>query len=124
MTLTNGEDSNERSKKTMNNDDYIVIHGWMITELGLSGKKLLIYALIHGYSKDNKHEFCGSLEYIGKWIGSKRQHICTYLREMVKDGLLSKREEDNNGVKTNYYQVLYDKKGCSKKRNTCSKNWK
>lgn len=101
----------------MNNDDYIIIQGWMISELGLSGKKLLIYALIHGFSKDGKHEFSGSLDYIAKWIGSKRQNVCSLLRELVIGGFLSKREEDINGVKQNYYSVLKIITGCSKNHN-------
>ena len=32
-------------------ENYVVVQGWMITELGLKGNELLIYAVIHGFSQ-------------------------------------------------------------------------
>lgn len=33
------------------NENYLVIQGWMITELKLKGNELLIYAIIYGFSR-------------------------------------------------------------------------
>ena len=35
------------------NENYLVIQGWMITELKLKGNELLIYAIIYGFSQNN-----------------------------------------------------------------------
>jgi len=48
----------------MNNKDYIVIQGWMINELKLSGNDLLTYSLIYGFSKDGQSEYTGSIKYL------------------------------------------------------------
>ena len=39
----------KRNKKL--NDNYIVIQSWMVSELGLKGNQLIIYALVYGFSQ-------------------------------------------------------------------------
>lgn len=48
----------------MKETDYITILSPMVSKLKLSGNNLIIFALIHGFSKDGEHSFNGSLEYI------------------------------------------------------------
>lgn len=48
----------------MLSDNYVVIQGWMCNELELKGNELLVYALIYGFSQDNKSLFMGSRTYI------------------------------------------------------------
>lgn len=79
--------------------DYIVIQADMITELGLSGNRLLIYALIHGFCKDGEHEFHGSINYICEWTNLSRQTVLNVLKSLVDDGLLFKRTYVQNNIK-------------------------
>ena len=51
---------------TINNEmekGFITIQDWMF-ELGLTGNDVIVYALIYGFSQDNRTWFNGSLNYI------------------------------------------------------------
>ena len=52
------------------NGNFIIIQGWMITELHLSGNELLIYAAIFGFSQDGKSNFEGSRQYLAEWCNA------------------------------------------------------
>ena len=45
-------------------NNFINIQGWMVTELGLKGNELIIYAIIAGFSQDGESNFHGSLSYL------------------------------------------------------------
>ena len=79
--------------------DYIVIQAPMITDMRLSGNRLVVYALIHGFCKDGEHEFKGSISYICEWTNLTRNTVIATLKSLVDDGLLVKREYTSNGVK-------------------------
>ena len=83
----------------MNNENYIVIQGWMRNELNLKGNELMVYALIYGFSQDDESEFTGSINYIADWIGSTRQTVHNVLNSLCEKELLHKKEEYRNGVK-------------------------
>ena len=76
----------------VNSENFIVIHGWMRTELGLKGNELLTYALIYGFSQDGRSEFQGGLEYIADWTGTTKRTTITVLASLVEKGLLIKRD--------------------------------
>ena len=48
----------------MRTDGYVVVQPWMVTDYNLKGNKLLIYALIWGFSQDEQSCFYGSTRYI------------------------------------------------------------
>ena len=52
----------------MNNENYILITGWMANELDLKGSELFVYALIYGFSQDGESKFYGSRKYIADWF--------------------------------------------------------
>ena len=83
----------------MDRDNYIVIQGWMVTELGLKGTELLIYALIYGFSQTEGQVFNGSLQYLADWTNSTRQGVHNNLKSLVEKGLVEKKETILNGVK-------------------------
>lgn len=89
----------------MRNSDYIVIQGFMVSELNLSGNKLIVYAIIHGFSKDGVHEFNGSLGYICKWTNLSKNTVISTLNALIEEGLISKREYEINGVKFCSYKI-------------------
>lgn len=89
----------------MKNENYINIQGWMINDLKLSGNKLIIYAIIYGFSQDGKSEFTGSLNYLSKSINSTKPTVIKILKELVESGLLWKRVEVVNNINFNAYSV-------------------
>lgn len=84
-------------------ENYIVIQGWMITELGLSGRELILYALIFGFSQGDGEGYSGSLRYLTEWSGSSRRNVMTVLSSLVNKGFLIKHEETRGGVKVCRY---------------------
>ena len=81
----------------------------MVTELGLSGNNLIIFALIHGFTKDGIHKFEGSLDYICKWTNVSRPTAISCLKSLVECGYINKQENLFNNVKYCSYTTNYDK---------------
>lgn len=93
----------------MDRDNYIVIQGWMVTELGLKGNELLIYALIYGFSQTEGQVFNGSLQYLADWTNSTKQGVLKNLKSLVEKGLIEKKETIFNGVKScEYYSTKFN----------------
>ena len=86
--------------------NYIVIQSFMVSDLGLKGNELLIYAIIFGFSQTTGQAFHGSLSYLESWTNSTRPTVVACLKSLVEKGLLEKEEQTINGVKRcNYYVV-------------------
>jgi hypothetical protein len=90
----------------MKHGDYIVIQEWMISELGLKGNELLIYALIYSFSRDGESEFIGSINYIEKWVGVARNTVKNILKILVEKELISKRDFSKNNVRYCAYKSV------------------
>lgn len=86
-------------------NDYIAILSPFVTKLGLSGNKLIIFSLIHGFCRDGEQEFKGSINYISEWTNTSRNTVISILKELVDMGLLEKRDYVVNGVKFCAYKV-------------------
>ena len=86
-------------------ENYIVIQGWMRTELDLSGNELIMYALIYGFSQLENQKFTGSLQYTAEWLGCSRQTVITTLKSLISKGLIVKVDKSINGVKTCEYSA-------------------
>lgn len=86
-------------------NDYIAILSPFVTRLGLSGNKLIIFSLIHGFCRDGEQEFKGSINYISEWTNTSRNTVISILKELVDLGLLEKRDYVVNGVKFCAYKV-------------------
>lgn len=89
----------------MNNNNYIVIQGWMCNDLQLSGNELLIYALIYGFSQDGESEFCGSRTYIANTFNISKPTVDKSLKSLIKKGYIIKRQMIINDVQVNRYKV-------------------
>lgn len=87
----------------MKNENYILIQGWQVNRLHLSGNELLLYALIYGFSQDGETEFSGSLSYMSEAIGVSRRNIIAILRRLEAKKLLTKHSYNVNGVRINRY---------------------
>lgn len=90
-------------------ENYIVIQGWMLTDLGLKGNELLIYACIYGFSQAENQTFSGSLQYLADWTNSTKQGVIKCLKALVEKGYLVKKENTINGVKfCEYYATEFN----------------
>ena len=90
-------------------DNYIMIQGWMVTELELKGNELMIFAIIHGFSQDGETRFTGGLQYLADWTNSTKQGISKNLKSLVNKGYIAKEEKIINGVKfCEYYATKFN----------------
>lgn len=90
----------------INDDNYFVVHGWMIKRLSLSGTKLLIYAIIYGFSQDGECEYSGGINYLCNFCAVNSRHtIINALNNLTEDGLILRNETKVNGVKFVRYSV-------------------
>ena len=85
--------------------NYIVIQSFMVSELGLKGNELLIYAIIFGFSQTTGQAFHGSLTYLESWTNSTRPTVILSLKSLVEKGLIEKEEQTINGVKYCSYRA-------------------
>lgn len=88
-------------------NNYYQISGWMVTQLGLNGRELHVYAIIYGFTQDGETEFNGSLKYIMEWLGtSSFATVLRALNSLQEKGLITKRQVDNKGATSNFYRAV------------------
>lgn len=92
-------------------NNYFVIHGWMINQLGLKGSELQLYAIIYGFTQADGQKFRGSLQYLADWTGIAKRNVIVRLQSLVEKGLLEKADTYTNGVKGCEYRCLTALKG-------------
>ena len=91
-------------KSKVNNGSYIVIQSFMITDLKLKGNKLLVYAIIYGFSQEENSKYTGSIQYLADWTNSTKQSIHKILKSLTDSNLIIKNTQYINGVKFCEYQ--------------------
>jgi len=89
-------------------ENYIVIQGWMVNDLKLKGNRLLIFAIIHGFSQSKQGVFCGSLQYLANWTNITKRNVIENLKCLESQNLIEKSEIFENGVKFCAYKSRVD----------------
>ena len=89
----------------INPNAYYTVQGWMLSELGLKGNALAVYAIIYGFSQDGVSEYAGSSRYLCEWLGCSKKTVLTALADLTERGLLIKTTTCKNGQTTNSYVV-------------------
>ena len=84
------------NKKHISDENYILIQGWMRTEMGLSGAALMVYATIYGFSQTGNCYYSGSIDYLAEWAGVKRRQVISILKDLTESGYLEKNEVGYN----------------------------
>lgn len=74
----------------------------MVTDLGLKGNELIVYALINGFTQDGESIFYGSLTYIQEFTGLSRQGVINVLNSLETKNLIEKVTDKT----TNGYRVV------------------
>lgn len=95
-------------------DQYVVLQGWMLSDLKLKGNELIIYACIYGFSQAESQVFNGSLQYLADWTNSTKQGVLRCLKSLIEKGLIAKNEKLINGVKFCEYRATKLNTVCNK----------
>lgn len=92
----------------MKDGDYINILAPMKSKLKLKGNALMLFALVHGYSKDGKNTCRVSLSYMAEWLDTDKAAISKLINKLAKAGYINKIEYYNGGVKCYEYTSNYE----------------
>ena len=85
--------------------NFFCTFGWMVHKLGLKGIKKDVYAIIFGFSQKQDQEFYAGRRYMADATGSSLPTIDRVLKELEADGLIYKKERENDGVSHCRYSV-------------------
>lgn len=89
----------------INDENYYIVHGWMINQLKLKGVPLQLYAIIYGFSQDGESRFTGSAQYLCDFTGTTKPTIHKALTELVSKGYIKKYDIEKNGIKFCEYSI-------------------
>jgi len=89
----------------MKDNNYILIQGWMVNRLNLSGNELMVYAVIYGFSQDEESKYEGSGRYISDSLRISRRAVTSILDNLVKKGFLKKYDRFERNLKFCDYQA-------------------
>lgn len=82
--------------KCIKEENYIVVQGWMRSEMGLSGAALMVYAVIYGFSQTGNCYYSGAIDYLAEWAGVKRRQVISILKNLTESGYIEKDEVGYN----------------------------
>lgn len=86
-------------------DNFIIIPGWAISDLKLSGNELIVFSVIYSFTQDGSPWFSESLSYLTETSNASKSTVQRSLASLVEKGFLEKEEQDINGVKFPKYRV-------------------
>ena len=92
----------------MKDSDYMIILAPMKSKLKLKGNALMLFALIHGYSKEGKNTCRVSLAYLAEWLDTDKAAISKLINKLAKAGYINKLEYYSGGVKRFEYTANYE----------------
>ena len=82
----------------MKNNQFYVVQGWMLNELGLTGNELVCYATIYGFCQDGESVFKGTATYIAECVGCTREYATKLLRKLTESGLIIKIPQEKSNI--------------------------
>lgn len=82
-------------------ENYIVIQGFMLTDLHLKGAELLVYAAVYGFCQTEEQYFTGSLQYLSEWTNCTVRGVSKCLKSLTEKNLISDIC-DENGKRCGY----------------------
>ena len=92
--------------KHFTENNYIVIQGWMVTNLKLTGNELIIYALIYGLSQTDNQKCTASQTYLSEAAGCDESTLRRVIKRLTEKGLITKDSVVRKGVTYNEYKAL------------------
>lgn len=91
--------------KGLSHTDGFVLHGWMVTQLHLSGGELVTFALVHQFSQSDAGRFTGGPGYVAAWLGCTTRSAIKYLHRLADMHLIVMEDVTVNGVFFRNYRV-------------------
>lgn len=82
--------------------DGFSLHGWMVTDLHLSGGELIAFALVHQFAKSKKGAYTGGVAYLCEWTGWSYDFAARAFHKLEEYGLLIPERRPG---KTTIYRV-------------------
>ncbi len=75
--------------------DYLIIQPWMLQKMHLNGKDLLLYALVHGYSRRESDNVCRyNKDYFAKWLQCRSDNVSRQIKQAITKGLIKEAGEN------------------------------
>ena len=90
---------------SIKDENFVVIQGWMVTELKLKDDELMIFAIIHGFSGGTQY-YPENLDYFAGWIKGTKQRATKVLRSLEEKNLIEKIEQHINGTMFYCYRTI------------------
>lgn len=87
---------------------YVHLEFWM-TKLGLSNPQLIIYAIIHGFSREGNC-YSGSQRYFREWTGKAKSTVIEALNDLRNRGLIVVKRVCIDGKFYNVYYTVESRK--------------
>lgn len=95
-------------KNEIPSNHFIVEFYWM-TEMGLKGSELRLYALIFSYSQDKKGGFFGSIEYLANRLDISRRQVFRLIDSLIEKKFIEKSEYYKNYIKYVSFEIIPNK---------------
>ena len=88
--------------------NYIVVQGWMLTDLDLSGNELLTYAFIYGLTQWNNKSCSFSYEYLSSILKISKKAAINVIDRLEQKGYIERISTYLQGEKItrNKYKIL------------------
>lgn len=107
-------------------DEFVVVHRFMIEELGLKGATLLVYARIYGFCEKSNRDFYESKPKTAEFLGLSERTVFHSIRELTARGLIYEVGSHELGVgrSTKVYRIARAPSARTKSeaaRKTCAK---
>ncbi len=87
--------------------NWITIEGWMVTNLGLKGDELIIFAIIYGFSQDRKSLYKGSTKYLSFWTGKTKETVLDNLKSLRQKRLIARIKKPSLKNSKRYFCDYY-----------------
>ena len=79
-------------------DNFVLIQGWMVTDLKLKGLDLMVFAIIYSFSQDPDQMFTGTVSYLQEWTNASNAGIRKCLNRLIDQQLIMKFVDDRDRV--------------------------
>ena len=90
----------------MKNNQFYVVQGWMLNELGLTGNELVCYATIYGFCQDGESVFKGTATYIAECVGCTREYATKLLKQLTEKQYIIKYNQEGTNIPA--YNINWD----------------
>ena len=88
-----------------NENQFIKIYDWMITEHNLTAHSLVIFAMIYSFTRYNGC-FVGNYEYIAKRLNMSSMQVKRIMDKLISSGLVTVAEPYNQQTKRTVYKSI------------------